>query len=1450
MISKIIRFSVNNKLLIILTTLTIAAFGIYSITQIPLGAVPDITNNQVQVITTSPNLSTQDVEQFITYPIELEMSNLPGIKEIRSISKFGISLVTLVFDDDIGTYLPRQLISEKLNTVSEKIPEGFGKPSMGPITTGLGEIYQYILDVKPGYENNYSATDLRTLQDWYIRRQLAGISGVVEINSWGGYLKQYEIAVNPEKLKALNVSLIDVYNALYANNSVAGGAYIEKNDQSYFIRGDGLIKNIDEILKIVIKTNQSIPILLSDVAEVRQGYATRFGAITANGQGEKVLGQIMMLKGANSNLVINEVKNRVAEIQKHLPEGVFINPINDRSELIAKTTFTVLENLVFGSIIVFLIVFLLLGNIRSSIVISSLIPLALLFTISIMYLVGIDVNLMSLGALDFGVIIDGAVIIVEYIMVQLWLQKDQYFASQSDLERKRILNAVSYDSTSKMMNSAIFGQIIVLIVFIPIYVLSGVEGKMFKPMAMSFSFALVGAIFFGFTWVPVISSIFLKPIKKQKITFSDRLVAFVHRMYEPVLAWSYRHKLLVWLTAIASLVFTYFLFINMGGEFVPTLDEGDFVIQPVIKSGTSLSKTINLTTQMEQILLKQFPNEVDKIVSRIGAAEVPTDPMGMEEVDMIIKLKPKSEWEITDNKEELANYFKKALSVIPGIDYEFTQPIEMRFNELITGVRSDLAIKIFGEDIERLNQLALKVKSLIKDVPGAADISIEKTVGLPQMLVRYKREKLAHYGVNIKDLNYILSTAFGGAISGSYFEGEKRFDIVVKLPFEYRQDIEDIRMLPVPIANDKMVPLSELADIDYYSGPAKISRENTHRRIVVNVNVRNRDLQSVVVDIQKILSSNLKVPPGYNIQYGGQFENLQNALNRLMYAVPIALLLIFIFIHFALRSLKKAAMVFLAVPLATVGGVTLLWLRGMPFSISAGIGFIALFGIAVMNGIVLIEHMDELEHQGVKDIKERVFRAVKDRLRPVMLTASAAALGFLPMAISSSAGAEVQRPLATVVIGGLITSTMLTLIALPLLYAFLESIESIRWFPFKIIRKSSLPIILFVLLFSNMNSFAQNKTLTLDEAIKRSIDNAIQLKSSEQQVFSAKALKRNVLDIDKTKIYTEFDENNISANGHPLQVYGIEQSFKFPTYYWAQKKWYNTHYQLYQLKYEKQRRFIETHVTLLYRKIQIFEEKKKFLKEIDSLFTNYQNLLSKSFEQGNSSKLDLLNFQLKKTMLQSENKNTEAMYHQLHKELSWYVGDSVFTVEPFNEINLTILSDSVLALNNKQLELNKELIFNELKIEKNKLLPDITFQYFSGSNAYEPQKRYMGYQMGLSIPLFWGNQSSKIKALKLNTEAYNLFVQYKRSEQVMKLKQMNEQILKQLSLVNEFKKALDDNAMLLLELLNKNLKSGNSDYFKWIQSIENIVSLKKEYYQALIDLYVNYYEFIQMNYED
>ena len=769
MLSYIINFSIRNKFIVFLFTAVIIGFGLYSLTQIPIGAVPDVTNNQVQVITTSRNLSTQDMEQFITYPVELEMANLPGVQEIRSITKFGLSVVTVVFDDDMGTYLPRQLLAEKIKSASEKIPEGFGTPEMGPISTGLGEIYQYILDVKPAFKDQYSATDLRTIQDWIVKRQLSGIPGVVEVNTWGGFLKQYEVAIKTEKLNAMNITAHEVFTALEKNNNVAGGGYIEKVNQAYFIRGEGLIKNLNDINTIVIKTVDGIPILVKDVADVGYGSAIRFGAITGNGEGEKVLGQVMMLKDANSKKVIDAVNERVNEIAKSLPQGVYINPILDRSELIAKTTFTVYENLILGFLIVIFVVVFLLGNLRSGLVVASVIPLCLLFALSLMYIFGVDANLMSLGAIDFGIIIDGAVIIVEFIAFQI-TAKSVALSSLNKVDLQTQKDAITVKSSSKMMNSAIFGQLIILIVFIPILSLSGIEGKMFKPMALTFSFALIGAMVFCFTYVPVVASIFLKPSKPSEQNISVRLMRWLNARYEPIITWALDSKKLVLGIATLLLIATVVVFSRMGGEFVPTLDEGDFVIQPVLKTGTSLAKTVEITTEIENILLDNFP-EVKQVVTRIGAAEVPTDPMSMEESDVIIVLKPKSEWVSADSKDELANKFKEALGIIPGMEVEFTQPIEMRFNELISGVRSDVAIKIFGDDLDILSKKGNEIKDLIENVAGAADISVEKIVGLPEMNVTYDRAKIARYGLNIQDLNDMVSMGFAGRTVGSVFEG-------------------------------------------------------------------------------------------------------------------------------------------------------------------------------------------------------------------------------------------------------------------------------------------------------------------------------------------------------------------------------------------------------------------------------------------------------------------------------------------------------------------------------------------------------------------------------------------------------------------------------------------------------------------------------------------------------
>lgn len=1432
MVDRILNFSINNKLIIILFTISIAAFGIYAVYKIPLGAVPDITNNQVQVITTSGNLSTQEIEQFITAPVEMEMANLPSVEEIRSISKFGLSVVTVVFKDEIGTYLPRQLIAEKIKNASANIPEGFGEPEMGPITTGLGEIYQYTLDIKPGYENQFTPMDLRTIQDWVVKRRLSGINGVIEINSWGGYLKQYEIAIHPTRLKELNLTIMDIYNAVESNNSISGGAYIEKTNQSYFIRGDGQVKSLEDIENIVVSTGSDIPILLKNIATVGFGYANRFGAITANGKGETVLGQIMMLKDANSKVVIDEVKKRVAEIQTNLPEGVFINPILERSELISKTSNTVAENLILGAIIVMLTVILLMGNIRSALVISSMIPLALLFTISMMYLFGIDANLMSLGALDFGIIIDGAVIIVEFIALRISVQNSE-ISSTAPNQKQALMDRITLHGASKMMKSAIFGQIIILIVFIPILSLSGVEGKMFRPMALSFSFAIIGAMILGMTWLPVASSIFLKPEKKKKRNLSDRIMKIAHNSYFPVINWSYNHKKIVLGAAVLSLVFTVLIFTRIGGEFVPTLDEGDFVIQPILKTGTSLTKTVELTTQMENILIDKFP-EVDQIVSRIGAAEVPTDPMSMEEIDMIIKLKPRKTWINAKYKDELSDKFKEALSIIPGIEYEFTQPIEMRFNELITGVRSDIAIKIFGDDLEYVNKKALEIKNLISNIPGADDVILEKTAGLPQIKIEYNRQKIAYYGLEIKTLNNYLSTAFGGKVAGVVFEGEKRFDMVIRFHEQNRTDINDIKQLYVPLKNGRQVPLEELASIYYTQGPAKISRENTHRRVVVSVNARNRDLQSVVSDIQTEISKNITLKPGNYISYGGQFENLENATNRLKLAVPVALLLIFIFLHFAFKSLKDAFLIFSAIPLATVGGVTLLWLRGMPFSVSAGVGFVALFGIAVLNGIVLIEHLKELQQGGMTNMKELIMTGTKNRLRPVMLTAAAAAMGFLPMALSTGAGAEVQRPLATVVIGGLVTSTMLTMIALPLLFVIFNNIKKVRLFPFKIIWSKNL--ILFVLFSVAMSpTFAQQCEYSLKEILEMALVNNNEIKAYKLKIEESKILKSTAFALDKTSVSYGTDENNTAENGYPLKVWSVDQSFSFPTLYDAEYKSKKIEVLKAEINLEICEQQLKIEVSKIFYQLQYLLIKDSIYTSIDSLYLKLLKNAETKYHMGDYSQLDLLNIKGKRQQMQVHLKDTKYNVERLFIQLRTLINQKeTFIINTnFGPINEAEYNESNAYI--KQLDLNEKQTEAILNIERNKLYPDFTLNYYRGTNNFANAKNYNGFEVGLKLPLFFWGERARIKSAKVSFNAQQLMTQNEKDLYYSKVAGYKIEALKFKELIDNYN---NSGKQLYDEILRTTINSyqmGEIDLFKFVYSYENAMQIKLDYLYNILE---------------
>lgn len=1436
MLSHIIQFSIKNKLLILLFTTLIIGFGLFSLSQIPIGAVPDVTNNQVQVITTSRNLSTQDMEQFITYPVELEMANLPGVKEIRSISKFGLSVVTIVFEDAMGTYLPRQLIAEKIKAASEKIPAGFGTPEMGPITTGLGEIYQYILDVEPAFKDKYTTTDLRTIQDWIVKRQLSGIAGVVEVNTWGGYLKQYEVAVKTEQLYAMGVTVQELFEALENNNSVTGGGYIEKVNQAYFIRGEGLVKSIKDIEQIVVKKEKDgRAIYVSDIAKVGFGSATRFGAITANGEGEKVLGQVMMLKGANSKKVIDAVKERVSEIAKSLPEGVYINPFLERSELVEKTMFTVAENLILGCLIVVFVVVLLLGNIRSGLVVASVIPLCLLFALSLMYLFGVDANLLSLGAIDFGIIIDGAVIIVEFITFQITQNKAKIEAADK-AERQSLKDKITMAGASKMMNSAVFGQLIILIVFIPILSLDGVEGKMFKPMALVFSFALIGAMILCFTYVPVMAALFLKPTQNADKNISAKMIAKLTAVYEPVINGALKIKKIVLLTALVLLIGSGLLYTRMGGEFVPTLDEGDFVIQPVLKIGTTLSNTIKTTTAIEKILLDSFP-EVKQVVSRIGAAEIPTDPMSMEESDVIITLKPKKEWVSATTKDELAERFKEALSILPGIEIEFTQPIEMRFNELITGVRADIAIKVFGDDLEVLAQTGDQIKELVENIAGAADVSVEKTEGLPQISIVYNREKIARYGLNMEAVNQVVSMGFAGRTVGNVFEGEKRFDIVVRLAANNRQGIEDIKSLYVDLPNGKKVPLEELATITYQKGAAKISRDNTQRRIVVGINVRNRDLQSVVSDVQQVIDQNVKLPTGYTIQYGGQFENLQSATDRLLIAVPIALALIFVLLYFAFQSIKEALIIYSAIPLAAIGGILLLWWRDLPFSISAGVGFIALFGIAVLNGIVLIEHFKELKNKPFTTIEDLVKQGAKDRLRAVLLTATAAALGFLPMAISTGAGAEVQRPLATVVVGGLITSTLLTLIVLPVLYALCEKANFVA----RIAPKAS--VLMIGLLLST--TIAQAQQQSLPDLIALGVANNQGLKTTTYQIEQATVLRKTAWDIEKTEVYYGRDQNNLALNNQPLDVFGLQQTFSLPMVYKANRAVKDAVVNTVRTDYQIKKRLLERNITAVYYDYQVVKQQEAIYQTLDSLYQDFAQLAKRKFELGQTNYLEKITATAKQRQVRLQYEQTKLQAENTYQLLQQII-QSTDTLDmellPLDELVLMDQKKMETPIGLAYYQAQEALAVAGMQLAKKEWLPAITLNGFVGTN---PTLKGVlpGVQVGVQVPLFWGSTTARIRAAEIETQ-----VTKSETKNYSIRLQLEETKLRAAVMLSQ--QGLDyyqtEGALLAEEILKiaaNSFKNGEIDFFQYIQSIENAYLIKidflenlKDYNQKMIEL--------------
>lgn len=1347
MIDAFIKFSIKQKVIVSALILGLIGWGIYSLIHLPVDAVPDITDNQVQVITQSSSLATQEVEQFLTAPLERAMSNIPGVEEIRSISRFGLSVITIVFEEQMDVYKARQLIGERLLAAKQEIPQGLGSPEMGPITTGLGEIYQYVLYPAEGYEDKISPMQLRTLQDWVVRRQLAGVKGVIEVNSSGGFLKEYEIAVNPEKLKAHHISITDLYDAVANNNANTGGAYIEKKHYVYFIRGEGLLHNMEEIKKIPLKYNEGLPLLIGDIAEVRLGYAPRYGAVTMNAKGEVVAGQVMMLKGENSAEVTRRVKEKLEQIKLSLPEGVELEPYLDRTKLVNRTIGTVKKNLLEGGLIVIFVLVLLLGNLRAGLIVASVIPLSMLFAIGMMRLFGVSANLMSLGAIDFGLVVDGAVIIVEATVHYIQTQFKQKL-NQSEMDEAVFI------ASSKIRKSAAFGVVIILIVYLPILFLSGIEGKMFKPMAQTVSFALLGALILSLTYVPMVSAMFLSKQPSQQVNISDRLVALFYALYKPLLGFALRFKWLVLTITILVFVFTGVSFLKMGGEFIPTLEEGDFALHQILPPGSSIAQSVEVSAKLQEILTTKFP-EVEKVVTKIGTAEIPTDIMPMEAGDIYVSLKPREEWTSGTTREELFEKMEAEMNKYPGIIYEFTQPIQMRFNELMTGVRQDIALKIYGDNMGILQNKAMEAKDQIAGISGVGDIQVEVVSGLTQATVRYDRQKLAKYGLSVATLNRLVSASFAGEKAGVIYEGESQFDLVIRLAPSFRDDPSRLNQLYIPTTAGVQIPLSEVASIQQEEGPVQVSRDNGQRRIVIGINARNRDVQSLVDAIRTQLTQNLDLPDGYYITYGGQFENLQKANARLAVAVPAALALILLLLYFTFGAVKQAVLVFTAIPLAAIGGVWALQIRGMPFSISAGVGFIALFGVAVLNGIVLISYFNQLKEEGLQDIQERIIQGTKVRFRPVMMTAAVASLGFLPMAISHSAGAEVQRPLATVVIGGLITATLLTLVVLPLLYYYSEKIFRPRL--------GALGTTLFapigVAFFCTVGRPVGAQTaISLEKAMEMGLNNSAAIAKNRLKIREGQKMVETAGMKPFSQLYFTTEEmGRITAEG--IYSLGINQSFYLPAVKKRQQEYLEKEVAVTNQELQWVERQTRHEIAVAYWWAVYAGRQMSLYDELQKQADDFKELARIRLQAGESGKLPFLAAQVKSEVILSERQSAQDFQERTLSSLrSWVSADTINS----SASRVILPADSAIFISGPlllALEQHPAAMFQRAKVEAAKaniatfqsiMLPQI-------QTGLQLQQVYgdfpkAGILAGLNFPLFARQYKNRIATASLAME--------------------------------------------------------------------------------------------------
>ncbi|MEI6950471.1 CusA/CzcA family heavy metal efflux RND transporter [Paraflavisolibacter sp. H34] len=1440
MLNKIIGFSVRNKLVVGLLILALIGWGSYEVSRLPIDAVPDITDNQVQVLTVSPSLGAPDIERLITFPIEQACSNISGLKQIRSFSRFGLSLVTIVFTDETDVYWARQQISERLQQVSKDIPDGVGAPEMAPVSTGLGEIYQYVVRPKKGFEGKYSPMDLRTLQDWIVRRQLLGTPGVAEVSSFGGQLKQYEIAVRQEQLKAHGLTIADVFDALEKNNQNTGGAYIEKGPTVLYIRSEGLTATVADIEKIVVKSlGDGTPLLLRDVARVQYGSAIRYGAMTFNDKGEVAGAVVMMLKGENSSEVIKRVKARIADIQKMLPEGVIIEPFLDRTKMVNNAIKTVETNLLEGALIVIFVLVLFLGNLRAGLIVSSVIPLSMLFAIILMNHFGVGGNLMSLGAIDFGLIVDGSVIVVEAILHRF--AHSRHFRGLSRISQQQMDQEVA-TSTGSMIQSAVFSQVIILIVYLPILSLEGIEGKMFKPMALTIAFAIFGAFLLSVTYVPMLSALLLSKKLSHTPTFTDRMMAWLERRYQPLLQRVLRFPKAAIGGALGLFAVAVVVLGGMGGEFIPQLEEGDFAVETRLLTGSNLNNTIRSTQQASKILLERFP-EVQKVVTKIGSAEIPTDPMPFEAGDMMVILKDKQDWTSARNFPELSAKMTRALEEVPGITVGFQFPVQMRFNELMTGARQDVVCKIYGESLDSLSAYAHRLTEIIQTVKGAVNIYEERVTGMPQVVVRYNRDGMAKYGLHVADINRVVNTAFAGQVAGQVYEGEKRFDMVVRLAGEQRQTLADVENLMVPTRQGTQIPLSLVAGVEEVEGVNQIQRENTRRRIIVGFNVSGRDVQSIVEELQQKVGQRLGLSREYSIVYGGSFENMTAAKERLSLVVPVALGLIFLLLYFAFGSVKQGLLIYTAIPLSATGGILALWARDLPFSISAGVGFIALFGVAVLNGILLVSEFNRLQKEGWHDLRRIVIHATKSKLRAVLMTALVPSLGFIPMAISTGAGGEVQKPLATVVIGGLLVSTLLTLFVLPVLYIVFE-----KGFQYTRPMKKITAALAVLLLFGS--GLQAQSPITLSAALDSAVKNNAALQASRTQVAYYQALRKSSLEIEQAGLLVDYGQLNSLARDNR---FSLTQGIQFPTVYKHQGTINRLQAGLSETDFLQSELEVRTRVKQLFYRLLVLREQRRLLTEADSLYAGYLQKVEQRFKAGDVDVLERATAENQRQQiarqLQALATDEAVQRHQLQvllntSRLPEPAADSV--VYALAEVPQLPAIDRHPLIQGKQ----QQVLLGEAqqKLEKSRLLPALSAGYSSATfigwqtapdnteKYFGSGKRFSAVTLGIGLPLFASAQRSRIQAAGLQARQRQQELAATRQQLLAGLEDALQIQRRQATQVQAYHRSLLPNAALILRSATAKLNAGEISYLDWVVLVNGALQTRSDYFDAVQQL--------------